>query len=209
MNGIRIISNPDDHNLILRHFSFFVLEIVANSICIIDEDREELLPLVHQSWQPLKLLFHSNNIFIVAKAFDLLHVFAECAKDFIHKRTLTDVFPPIMNYLKKLTIMAKDREMHQTLIARQSRLLLRKMVDGLWEFMDLLELGELESDPIIDQMIDFVNSSSELQVTYDNVAFKEPKHKDKIQQYYDPLRAMDSDILWLKQLRNKTDKTKE
>ena len=114
-----------------------------------------------------------------------------------------------MNYLKKLTIMAKDREMHQTLIARQSRLLLRKMVDGLWEFMDLLELGELESDPIIDQMIDFVNSSSELQVTYDNVAFKEPEQKVKIQQYYDPLRAMDSDILWLKQYRNKTDKTKE
>ena len=136
-------------------------------------------------------------------------MFAECAKDFIHKRTLTDVFPPIMNYLKKLTIMAKDREMHQTLIARQSRLLLRKMVDGLWEFMDLLELGELESDPIIDQMIDFVNSSSELQVTYDNVAFKEPKHKDEIQRYYDPLRAMDSDILWLKQYRNKTDKKKE
>ena len=136
-------------------------------------------------------------------------MFAKCAKDFIHKRTLTDVFPPIMNYLKKLTIMAKDREMHQTLIARQSRLLLRKMVDGLWEFMDLLELGELESDPIIDQMIDFVNSSSELQVTYDNVAFKEPEQKVKIQQYYDPLRAMDSDILWLKQYRNKTDKTKE
>ena len=134
-------------------------------------------------------------------------MFAECAKEFIHKRTLTDVFPPIMNYLKKLTIMAKDREMHQTLIARQSRLLLRKMVDGLWEFMDLLELGELESDPIIDQMIDFVNSSSELQVTYDNVAFKEPEQKVKIQQYYDPLRAMDSDILWLKQYRNKTDKT--
>ena len=136
-------------------------------------------------------------------------MFAKCAKDFIHKRTLTDVFPPIMNYLKKLTIMAKDREMHQTLIARQSRLLLRKMVDGLWEFMDLLELGELESDPIIDQMIDFVNSSSELQMTYDNVAFKEPEQKVKIQQYYDPLRAMDSDILWLKQYRNKTDKTKE
>ena len=158
------------------------------------------MPLVHQSWQPLKLLFHSNNIFIVAKAFDLLHVFAVCAKDFIHRRTLTDVFPPIMKYLKKLTLMAKDREMHQTLIARQSRMLLRKMVEGLWEFMALLELGELESDPIIDQMISFVDSSSELEVTCDNVALKQAKDDSgKIIRYYDPLRVMDSDILWLKQ----------
>ena len=156
------------------------------------------MPLVHQSWQPLKLLFHSNNIFIVAKAFDLLHVFAIYAKEFIHRRTLTDVIPPIMSYLKKLTLMAKDREMHQTLIARQSRTLLRKMIDGLWEFMTLLELGELESDPIIDQMIDFVESSKELQITYDNIALKTPKESNETLPYFDPLRVMDSDILWLK-----------
>ena len=116
-------------------------------------DRDELLPLVHQSWQPLKLLFYSDNIFIVAKAFQVLHVFARCAKDFIHRRTLTDVFPPIIKYLKKLRLMVKDREMHQTMIARQSRLLLRQITEGLWEFMALLDLTELDIDPIIDQMI--------------------------------------------------------
>ena len=61
----------------------------------------------------------SIDFYIVAKAFDLLHLFAICAKEFIHRSTLTYVIPPTMSYLRKLTLMAKDCEMHQTLIARQ------------------------------------------------------------------------------------------
>ena len=165
-------------------------------------DKDELLPLVHQSWQPLKLLFQSENIFIVAKAFQMLHVFARYAKEFIHRRTLTDVLPPILNYLKKLDLMVKDREMHQTLIARQSRLLQKEMIEGLWEFMALLELNELDVDPIISQMIDFVNSLNEKSIKYENVVFQETTkvngNESNTIQYFDPIRPMDSDILWLK-----------
>ena len=132
-----------------------------------------------------------------------MHVFAVCAKEFIHRSTVTYVIPPTMSYLRKLALMTKDCEMHQTLIARQSRTLLRKMIDGLWEFMTLLELGELESDPIIDQMIDFIESSKELQVTYDNIAMKRPNDSNEFLHYFDPLRVMDNDILWLKLYSNK------
>ena len=67
--------------------------------------RDELLPLVHLSWQPLKLLFTSENLFIVEKAFSVVRVFAECAGEFIHKRALTDVFPAIMAYIKRLQVI--------------------------------------------------------------------------------------------------------
>ena len=160
------------------------------------------MPIVHQAWQPLKLLFHSENIFIVAKAFKVLHIFAKCAKDFIHRRTLTDIFPPIINYLKKLDLMAKDREMHQTMIARQSRSLLQEITEGLWEFMAQLDLTELDIDPVVEQMINFVNCSNQL-------SFKEKNNYDRIEKvvhdsaaetlkYYTPDRAIDDDTLWLK-----------
>ena len=162
-------------------------------------ERDELLPLVHQCWQPLKLLFQSNNIFIVAKAFQLLHVFARCAKEFIHRRTLTDVFPPIVSYLDKLNHMVKDREMHQTMIARQSRSLYRQMIEGLWEFMALLELSELDVDPIIDQMINFVDHSKtskneNLELNSSHVQYV----NEEVLTYFDPTRSIESDILWLK-----------
>ena len=70
--------------------------------------RDELLPLVHQTWQPLRLLFSSNNLFVVEKAFEVLKTMAQTAKDFIRKRTLDDVFPPLVNYLRKLQVTKRN-----------------------------------------------------------------------------------------------------
>ena len=64
-----------------------------------------LLPLVHQAWHPLKLLFRSTNIFIVDEAFRCLVVMANCARDFIRKRTLTDVLPPLLTFFKTLQVV--------------------------------------------------------------------------------------------------------
>jgi len=72
-------------------------------------DRDTLLPLIHQSWQPLKLLFESDNINVVAKAFSALHVMAKLGKDFIHRRTVNDVLPSIMKYIVNLKAMVEDK----------------------------------------------------------------------------------------------------
>ena len=56
------------------------MEIVGEAILQIKMEENELLPLVHLSWQPLKLLFNSNNLFVVEKAFNVLRIMAQCAK---------------------------------------------------------------------------------------------------------------------------------
>ena len=33
------------------------LQVIADATGVVQMDKEELLPLVHQAWQPLKLLF--------------------------------------------------------------------------------------------------------------------------------------------------------
>lgn len=69
--------------------------------------RDEVLPLVHQSWKPLKLLFNCDNLFVVAKAFHVLRVIGQVAKDFIHRRALSDVFPSVARYITKLQVATK------------------------------------------------------------------------------------------------------
>ena len=76
--------------------------------------RNEVLPLVHQTWQPLKLLFTSNNLFVVEKAFGVLKILANCAKDFIRKRTIEDVFPALANYLRKLQVCMNVLRSHSS-----------------------------------------------------------------------------------------------
>ena len=58
---------------------------------------------------------------------------------------------------------------------------MKEIVEGLWEFMDLLDLTELDIDPIIDQMIDFVDSSSEISISHHNVVLKHCTNDDNIE----------------------------
>ena len=69
--------------------------------------QETFLPLVHQIWSSLRLLFKSNNIFVVDKAFDCLLVIGQHARDFVHKRVVTDVVPAIVKFFATLDILVK------------------------------------------------------------------------------------------------------
>ena len=68
------------------------------------EQQEHILPLVHDVWQPLKLVFKSSNIFLVEKGFDCLLVIAKHARDFVHRRTVADVFPPLLKFFQTLEV---------------------------------------------------------------------------------------------------------
>merc|ERR1712051_147177 len=185
------------------HWQLLSMEIVGESMLQVQMQENELLPLVHLVWQPLKLLFSSNNLFVVEKAFHVLRIMAQCAKNFIRRRTLDDIFPDLVTYIKKLQIMVNARGLQQTMAARQSRRLLREMTKGLWDFMSLLDLSESEVDPIIEHMLQFVKFANENR----SLIFRgqgDQKNDDKMvsefEAYFTPVRQMDSDILWLKTL---------
>ena len=92
----------------LKHFLLNETMKVVSFYNIFNLFRDTLLPLVHQVWQPLKLLFDSDNIFVVAEAFKVLKIFASHAKDFIHRRTVQEVFPAIVKYLHKLKVILNE-----------------------------------------------------------------------------------------------------
>ena len=86
--------------------------------------------------------------------------------------------------------MIADRDKHATLIARQSRSLLRQMIRGLWDFMEQLDLDELETDEVIDEMIEFARFMEQQQ--------NEDKTGTKIIEEFQPSRVMDHDTLKMK-----------
>jgi len=149
------------------------------------EDQLVLLPLVHQVWHPLKLLFKSNNIFVVDKAFECLMVIARYSRDFVHRRTVTDVFPPLLKFFQTLQVMVNDRERHNTLAATQSRRILARLTIGVWDLLDLLDLQPLESDPLLQLILDHLGDKLRL----------ETKEQESL---LSPRRSLDSNILWLK-----------
>eukprot|EP00092_Neocalanus_flemingeri_P022609 GFUD01024522.1.p1 GENE.GFUD01024522.1~~GFUD01024522.1.p1 ORF type:complete len:985 (+),score=312.04 GFUD01024522.1:63-3017(+) len=149
--------------------------------------QETLLPLVHQTWHPLRLLFKSTNIFIVDKAFECLMVIAKHARDFVHKRTVTDVFPPLLKFFQTLQLMVSDRDKHTTLAASQSRRILARLSAGVWDLLELLDLQPLETDPIIQLLLEHLGDKLD-------VAGEENSSHCILE----PKRNLDANILWLK-----------
>ena len=129
-----------------------------------------------------KLTLQSDNIFVVEQAFRVLMVFGRCARDFIHKRAVTDVFPWIARYVVRLQALLADRQAHQTLMARQARSLLADMAKGTWDLMELLDLDVLDSDAVIEQVLDYACEDGQMTLMTD----------------FKPIRQRDQDILWLK-----------
>ena len=83
--------------------------------------------------------------------------------------------------------MVNDRERHATLVARQSRALLRNLTSGLWDFMATLRLDEREVDAVVAEVMAFAAENAD-----------DAERGEKVMERYVPVRTLDRDTLWLK-----------
>jgi len=163
-----------------------------------------LLPLVHLTWQPLKLCFKSSNLLLVDSSFQCVMVIAQVARDFVHNRTVNDVFPALMQFLTNLQVMVSDRDKQQTLVAIQSRRILARLCKGIWSLIELLDLHPLETDPIIQLVLDHLGE--DLRVKGEDTGDMEVSTLGSRLKVQDtdpghlllPQRNVDKNILWLK-----------
>jgi len=165
-----------------------------------------LLPLVHKVWQPLHLCFKSTNIYLVDTAFQCVMTIARHARDFVHSRTVKEIFPPLLQFLNNLQSLVTAPDRRNTLAAAQARRILARLCNGIWDLLDLLDLRPLESDPIIQLVLDHLGTSltvhddsagvfdvvrnkTDGRLRLEDISRKEPLK---------PKRNVDKNILWLK-----------
>lgn len=79
----------------------YSLDAIRHCLGLIDTQHKEFLPTVHLIWSPLATRFKENNLLVVSRTFDLLLLIAQLSKDFIKKRTSTEVMPYILDFLNK------------------------------------------------------------------------------------------------------------
>ena len=162
---------------------------------------------IRLSWLPLKLCFKSSNLFLVEAAFNLVMTIARVARDFVHKRTVTDVFPALMNFITSLQVMVGDRSKQNTMAATQSRRMLGSLSAGVWSLLELLDLDPLHTDQVISVVLEQLGSrllvtntdSGPLRVTGPGLESRLRVEEDPAEtKTLEPIRNVDKNILWLK-----------
>ena len=83
--------------------------------------------------------------------------------------------------------MVADRDKHNTLAAVQSRRILARLSAGVWDLLQLLDLQPLETDPIIQLLLEHLGDK--LGVDGED---------SSSQSSLEPKRNVDANILWLK-----------
>ena len=76
------------------------------------ERQSILLPLVHLTWQPLKQCFRASNIFLMDVAFQCVMTIARVSRDFVHSRTVKDVFPGLHKFLTSVKVTSTSYRLY-------------------------------------------------------------------------------------------------
>ncbi|KAH8407125.1 hypothetical protein KR222_007566 [Zaprionus bogoriensis] len=129
--AIKFLSNADQAQQILA------LECLATGVPLLADYENELLPLVHLVWQPLVEKFRQKDPLVLNRCFSLLHVLGRHAKDFILKRSLSDVIPQLKQFLQAASAHSSTEKQ---LVATQEYKLQLKLLQHLAEFILSLQL---------------------------------------------------------------------
>lgn len=76
------------------------MQTLNEGLYILANWTNQLLPIVHELWQPLVDRFKGSNVLIINRAWQLLSTLAKLSEDFIRSRTLKEVLPSISKFLK-------------------------------------------------------------------------------------------------------------
>lgn len=129
--AIKFLSNSDQTQQVLA------LECIATGVPLLADYEDELLPLVHLVWQPLVEKFRQKDPLVLSRCFSLLHILGLHAKEFILKRSLSDVIPQLKQFLKAASAHSSTEK---ALVPTQEYKLQVKLLQHLPAFIRSLRL---------------------------------------------------------------------
>ncbi|KAM8706614.1 hypothetical protein ACLKA7_010818 [Drosophila subpalustris] len=128
---IKFLTNTEQAQQILA------LDCLATGVPLLADYENELLPLVHLVWLPLVEKFRQKDSLVLSRCFCLLHVLGLHAKDFILKRSLSDVIPQLKQFLKAASLHSSTEK---SLAPTQEYKLQLKLLQHLAPFIRSLQI---------------------------------------------------------------------
>ncbi|ALC45462.1 CG16908 [Drosophila busckii] len=128
---IKFLPNSEQTQQILA------LECLATGFPLLADYENELLPLVHLVWQPLVEKFRQKDAPVLGRCFSLLHILGIHAKDFILKRSLSDVVPQLKQFLRAASAHSCTES---SLTPTQEHKLQLKLLQSLAPFIRSLQI---------------------------------------------------------------------
>lgn len=148
----RCIHLLSDSNLRIR---LKVLDILELCVCVLCEQEDELLPMVHRCWPALLHRLTNDDPLAVPRAFKVLCVLGESCGDFLRKRVSKEVLPRLTSSLmKQAEISARSGPVYTQTLAYKLQL---AVLQGLGPLCVKLDLMEADLDRVSDACLPYLS----------------------------------------------------
>ncbi|XP_025082798.1 TELO2-interacting protein 1 homolog isoform X2 [Pomacea canaliculata] len=145
------------------------VDVVTQGCIDLADHENELLPMIHKVWEPLKQRFCDHNKLIVIKAVKALHTMCSLCGDFIRKRVEKDILPTLLHFLLKqsATSEGSGSAYQYTLDYKLQKTLLTTLGDIAY----MMELDGVALEQVIDSCQPYLNERQpqKLQELFSNI----------------------------------------
>ncbi|XP_057219409.1 TELO2-interacting protein 1 homolog [Triplophysa rosa] len=132
-----------------------VLDILELCVCVLCENENELLPMVHRCWPALLHRLTSDDPLAIPQAFRVLCVLGETCGDFLRKRVSQEVLPRLTSSLvKQAEISGRSGPVHTHTLAYKLQL---AVLQGLGPLCVKLNLMEADMDRITEACFPYLS----------------------------------------------------
>ncbi|XP_029363073.1 TELO2-interacting protein 1 homolog [Echeneis naucrates] len=146
---IHLLSSP---SLRLR---IKVLDVMELCVCVLSEEENELLPMVHRFWPTLLQRLTTDDPVAVLRAFRVLCTLVGTCGDFLRRRVSKDVLPKLSSLLRRQAkISAKAGPIYSHTVAYKLQL---AVLQGLGSLCQRLDLGESDLDSVCEACLPYLS----------------------------------------------------
>ncbi|XP_698602.6 TELO2-interacting protein 1 homolog [Danio rerio] len=159
-----------------------VLDILELCVCILREQEDELLPMVHRCWPALLHRLTNDDPLAVPRAFKVLCVLGDSCGDFLRRRVSKEVLPRLTaSLVKQAEISARSGPVYTHTLAYKLQL---AVLQGLGSLCVKLDLMDADLDHVLDACVPYLSCRQPIRL------------QEACLSVFRSLMDLDSDLCW-------------
>ncbi|XP_048464550.1 TELO2-interacting protein 1 homolog [Rhincodon typus] len=133
-----------------------VLDVLEQCVVVLQNNVNELLPMVHRVWSPFVQRLTNDDPLVVLRAFQVLCRLADTCGDFLRSRVSKNILPKVTESLvSQAPVSAKAGPIYSHTLSYKVQL---AELQGLGKLCEKLDLGETDLDMVASTCLPYLSS---------------------------------------------------
>ncbi|XP_063598844.1 TELO2-interacting protein 1 homolog [Penaeus indicus] len=148
-----------------RQIKLLILEISRVGSEALTHWEDERLPVLHKLWKPLVLRLKDSDFVVLMRAFLVLSTMMITSSEFLQKRTIKEVFPPLYSFLNNQSKFSHGKSRRSGYYMTMAYKAQYAILDRLGMFVNTLNLRVFNISELLNVMVIYLETKQPPELT--------------------------------------------